>query len=217
MPDHVVQRLNMIDTQLLANGVTDDRLLQAFRDVPRERFVPSAKRSVAYVEADIEVVQGRSLLAPRTLAKLLQLAEIKPSDTVLDVACATGYSAAVLSRLSRRVIGLEQDADLVRIAVEALHDCGAPNASVIQGPLAEGNRAAAPFDVVIVEGAFEQSPERLLAQLAEGGRLVGIHRNGAQGHALLYLKEQGRVGHRIGFDAFAPVLSDFRHPAGFVF
>jgi protein-L-isoaspartate(D-aspartate) O-methyltransferase len=217
MPDYVVQRLNMVDTQILANGVTDDRLLQAFRDVQREQFVPSAKRSVAYADAEIEIVRGRFLLAPRTFAKLLQLAEIQPSDSVLDVGCATGYSTTLLSRVVRRVIGLEEDADLVRIAVDALHDCGAGNASVVQGPLCDGNRASAPFNVIILEGAFERTPERLLAQLAEGGRLVGIFQNEAQGHAVLYLKEPGRVGRRIGFDASAPVLAGFRQPAGFVF
>jgi protein-L-isoaspartate(D-aspartate) O-methyltransferase len=106
---------------------------------------------------------------------------------------------------------------LVRIAVEALHDCGVGNASVVQGSLPDGNRAGGPFDVIVVEGAFEQSPEKLLAQLAEGGRLVGIFRNEAQAHAVLYLKEPDRMGRRIGFDASAPVLGGFRQPAGFVF
>ncbi|HEX3663824.1 MAG TPA: protein-L-isoaspartate O-methyltransferase [Rhizomicrobium sp.] len=217
MPDYVVQRLIMVDTQILANGVTDDRLLQAFRDIPRERFVPTAKRAVAYADDETAVVPGRSLLAPRTFAKLLELAEVQPTDNALDVGCATGYSTAVLSRIAGRVIGLEQDADLVRAAVEAVAECGARNASVVQGPLTDGSRAAAPFDVIIVEGAFEQVPDKLLAQLADGGRMVGVHQNGKQSHAVLYLKEPGRIGRRIGFDAFAPVLSAFRQPAGFVF
>ncbi len=217
MPDYAVQRINMVDSQVLANGVPDGRLVEALRDVPRERFVPSAKRSVAYADAEIEVVHGRWLLAPRTFAKLLELAEIEPSDSVLDVGCATGYSTAILARISGRVIGLEQDADLVRIAVEAVHDFGCRNASVVQGSLTHGVRAAAPFDVIIVEGAFERSPDNLLAQLAVGGRLVGILQNAEQGHAVLYLKEPERMGRRIGFDASAPVLAGFRQPAGFIF
>jgi protein-L-isoaspartate(D-aspartate) O-methyltransferase len=217
MSDYGIPRLNMVDAQIVANGVTNEHLIAAFRAIPRERFVPSAKRSVAYAENEIEVVPGRSLLAPRTFAKLLQLAELEPSDSVLDVGCATGYSTAVLSRVSRRVIGLEQDADLVRIAVETVHGYGAKNASVVQGSLADGYRAGAPFDVIVLEGAFEQSPEKLLAQLAEGGRLVGICRNGAEGQAVLYLKETGRIGRRVGFDASAPILSGFKQPAGFIF
>ena len=217
MPDYAVQRLNMIDSQILANGVTDASVVEAFRQVPRERFVPSAMRSIAYADAEIEVVHGRSLLAPRTFAKLLQLAEIQPSDSVLDVGCATGYSTAVLALICRRVIGLEQDADLLRIASEVLHECGTRAASVAQGALPEGIRAAAPFDVIVVEGAFERRPDNLLAQLTEGGRLVGILQNSHQGHAVIYLKEPGRTGYRIGFDASAPVLSAFRQPAGFIF
>jgi protein-L-isoaspartate(D-aspartate) O-methyltransferase len=217
MSGYVVQRNNMVDTQIVANGVTDERLIQAFRDVPRERFVPSANRPIAYAEAEAGIVHGRSLLAPRTFAKLLQLADIKPSDSVLDVGCATGYSTAILARTAQRVVGLEQDADLVRIAVETLHDCGVANATVAQGSLVEGYRAAAPYDVIVLEGAFEQTPERLLSQLADGGRLVGVARKGAQGHAIVYLKEPKRVGRSIGFDASAPLLAGFGQPAGFVF
>jgi protein-L-isoaspartate(D-aspartate) O-methyltransferase len=215
MPDYFVQRHNMVDSQILANGVTDARLLEAFREIPRERFVPPAKRAVAYADAEIEIVHGRSLLAPRTFAKLLQLAEIQPSDIVLDVGCATGYSTAVLSQIPRRVIGLEQDADLVRVAAEALHDYG--NASVTQGALPGGCRAGAPFDLIVVEGAFERDPESLIAQLSEGGRLVGILQNRDRRHAVIYLKEVGRVGRRMAFDASAPVLNGFREPTEFVF
>jgi protein-L-isoaspartate(D-aspartate) O-methyltransferase len=217
MPDYVTQRINMVDSQILANGITEDPFLEAFRAVPRERFVPTNRRSTAYADAEIEVVHGRWLLAPMTFAKLMVLAEIEPSDTVLDVGCATGYSTAVLSHVSQRVIGLEQDADLVRIAEGLLQESGARNAGVSQGAFPDGNRANAPYNVIIIEGAFEQQPEQLLAQLAEGGRLVGIHRNGNGAHAVLYLKEPGRVGRRIGFDASAPVLNGFRQPAGFVF
>jgi protein-L-isoaspartate(D-aspartate) O-methyltransferase len=207
----------MIDSQIFANGVTNVRLLEAFRKVPREQFLPPTKRSVAYADAEVEVAHGRSLLAPRTFAKLLQLAEIQPTDSVLDVGCATGYSTAILSRISNRVIGLEQDADLVRIASETLYECGEGNASVMQGALPDGNRGGAPFDVIVVEGAFEQNPERLIAQLSEAGRLVGILQNEEERHAVIYFKERGDVARKIGFDASAPVLNGFRQPAGFTF
>jgi protein-L-isoaspartate(D-aspartate) O-methyltransferase len=216
MPDFVAQRQNMVASQILASGVTDERLMNAFAEVPRERFVPSAKRGVAYADAAIEVVPGRRLLEPRTLAMLLRLAEIDESDSVLDVGCATGYSTAVLAAISRRVTGLEQDADLVRVAEDALRECGCRNASVVQGSLVDGHRGDAPYNVIVVEGAFEQTPEPLIAQLAEGGRLVGILQRAEQGHAVLYLKEQGRIGRRIGFDASARVLSGFRRAAEFV-
>src|SRR5437660_2221102 len=99
MPDYAAQRANMVATQILANGVTDERILDAFRAVPRELFVPAAKREIAYAELAIAVVPGRRLLPVRTFAKLVSLAEIRPDETILDVGCTTGYSTAVTARL----------------------------------------------------------------------------------------------------------------------
>src|ERR1700691_3212760 len=116
MPDYAAQRLNMIESQVRANDVTDVRVQEAMREVPRERFVPAARRAIAYADSALELVPGRFLLEPRSFGKLLQLAEIAPGDKVLDVGCTTGYSTAVLARLAGRVVGLEEDADLMRVA-----------------------------------------------------------------------------------------------------
>lgn len=217
MPDYAGQRLTMVASQVLPSGATDERLLGAMGEIPRERFVPADKRSIAYADAPLEVVNRRWLLAPATFARLVQLAQIAPDDRVLDVGCTTGYSTAVLAKLARRVVGLEEDADLVRIASECLHGMQVGNAQVVQGALADGHRAENPYDVILVEGAMEEEPERLLAQLAEGGRLVGILQRETQGHGILYLKERGQTGRRVAFDATAHVLAGFREPAGFVF
>jgi protein-L-isoaspartate(D-aspartate) O-methyltransferase len=217
MPDYAAQRSNMVASQVLANGVTEARLLDALGRVPREGFVPAAKRSVAYVDAPIELAHRRWLLEPRTFAKMLQLAEIGASDSVLDVGCTTGYSTAVIAGVAARVVGLEQDADFVRVSEENLRQLGIHNATIAQGLLADGFRSAAPFDAIIVNGAIETHPGKLLAQLAEGGRLVAVVQNGAAGQAAIYLNEKGRVGRRFAFDAWAPVLNGFRQSAGFVF
>ena len=215
MPDFLTQRLNMVEAQVRANDVTDPRIQDAMREVAREQFVPSAKHGIAYADAAIEVVRGRYLLEPRTFAKLLQLANIAADETVLDVACATGYSTAVLSRLCKSVIGLEQDADLVRVASETL--TGIANAKVVQGSFVEGFRDAAPNNVIFINGAIEVVSDALLAQLAEGGRLVTVVHEGALSRAYLFLREHGRIGHRIAFDAAAPLLAGFRESVGFVF
>jgi protein-L-isoaspartate(D-aspartate) O-methyltransferase len=217
MPDYATQRLNMVESQVRANDVTDVRIHEAMRAVPRENFVPSAKRGVAYADAAIEVVRGRYLLEPRTFSKLLQLADLRPDDTVLDVACGTGYSTAVIARLAKTVIGLEQDADLVRVACEAVPAVGAKNAVVMQGSLIDGFPAKAPYDAIFVNGAIEMVPDGLLAQLAEGGRLVAVIRAGELGRATLFLREHGRIGHRVAFDAAAPALVGFRNSVGFIF
>lgn len=217
MPDYAAQRHNMLVSQILTNGVSSDALLKALDQVPRERFVPAAKRGVAYVDAPIEIVHGRCLPEPRTFAMLVQLALIKPTERVLDVGCSTGYSTAVLAKLAAHVTGLEQDADLVRIALEQLHATGTSNATVVQGSLPDGHRQGAPYDAIVVNGGIELAPQKLLAQLAEGGRLAAILRQGARGQGIIYEKENDFIGHRLAFDAIAPVLPGFRQAPGFVF
>jgi protein-L-isoaspartate(D-aspartate) O-methyltransferase len=216
MPDYAAQRLNMVESQVRTNDVTDRRIQEAMRAVPRERFVPTARRALAYADSTVELVPGRFLLDPRTFSKLVQLAEIAPGERLLDVGCGSGYSAAVLARLGAQVTALEEDAELVRIASDALPTVS-PGVRVVQGRLAEGHAANAPYDVIVVEGAVETVPEPLQAQLAEGGRLVTIVQKGPQGRAHLFLKERGRVGHRPDFDATVPLLPGFREPKGFVF
>ena len=217
MPDYAAQRLNMVESQVRTNDVTDTRIHAAMREVPREQFVPGAKRPVAYAEAAIEIIRGRYLLEPRTFAKLLQLAAVTPNDSALDLACATGYSTAVIAKLARTVIGLEQDADLVRVASEAVHSAGVKNATIAQGALIDGFAAKAPYDVIFINGAVEFVPDALLAQLGEGGRLVAVIKSGELGRATLYLREHGRVGQRVAFDAAAHPLVGFRNTVGFVF
>lgn len=217
MPDYAAQRLNMVESQVRTNDVPEPRIQAAMAEIPRERFVPAAKRAVAYADVAVEVVQGRFLLEPRTLAKLLRLAEIGPEDHVLDVGCTTGYATAVLSRLAGKVTGLEVDADLVRVASEMLPAVGASNASVVQGSLTDGHLAGAPYDVILIEGAVETVPEAVLAQLAEGGRLVTVVRQDGQSRAHVYLRSAGHFGDRPDFDAAAPILPGFRKAVGFVF
>jgi protein-L-isoaspartate(D-aspartate) O-methyltransferase len=217
MPDYTSQRMNMVESQVRPNDVTDIRIHEAMRSIPRERFVPTVKRGVAYADGAIEVVANRYLLEPRTFSKLIQLAQITPTDNVLDIGCATGYSTAVVARLAAKVIGLEQDADLVRVASDMVPAVGATNIAIVQGSLADGHRGAAPYDVIVVNGAIEAAPEALLGQLAEGGRLVAVVQSGEQSRAYLYLRQNGRVGSRAAFDAWAPLLVGFRQKVGFVF
>jgi len=216
MPDYTSQRLNMVESQVRTNDVTNVCIQDAMRQVPRERFLPAAKQAMAYADAVVEVVPGRFLLDPRSFSKLAQLAKVEPSDRILDVGCASGYSTAVLARLGGEIVGVEEDAELVRVAVELLPSLGV-TARVVQGRLAEGWAAGAPYDVIFINGAAEEVPERLLSQLAEDGRLVVILRNGPQGQGYLFVREHGRAGNRADFDATVPVLSGFQRQKSFVF
>jgi protein-L-isoaspartate(D-aspartate) O-methyltransferase len=217
MSTFAAQRFNMVEAQLRTNDVSDPAICAAMGEIPRERFVPAAKRALAYADVPVEVAPGRFLLDPRTFAKLLMLADVKAHETVLDVGSATGYSAAVLARLARSVIALEQDAELVRAAYELLPSLGAANVVVTQGPLNQGLKAKAPYDVIFVNGSLGEVPEALLGQLAEGGRLVAVLSEGAAGKAQVFLREHGRIGCRPGFDAVVPPLVGFAKTVGFVF
>jgi protein-L-isoaspartate(D-aspartate) O-methyltransferase len=209
-------RFNMVEAQIRTSNVTDPRIHAAMGAVAREKFVPHAARALAYADVPVAVAQGRYLLDPRSFAKLLQLAQITAEDRVLDVACGTGYSSAVLGRLAAEVIALEQDADLVRIASELLANA-VGKVEVVQGGLIEGVKGQGPFDVIFVNGAIEQTPDILLAQLAEGGRLVTVMRESGQARAWLFVKQNGQVGRRPDFDADVPLLAGFKKAMGFIF
>jgi len=209
-------RFNMVEAQIRSSNVTDPRIHAAMSAVARERFVPHAARALAYADVPVAIAPGRYLLDPRSFAKLLQLAQIDAQDRVLDVACGTGYSSAVLARLAAEVVALEQDADLVRIASELLANVTG-KVEVVQGGLIEGVKGQAPFNVIFVNGAIEQAPDILLSQLAEGGRLVTVMRESGQARAWLFVKQNGQVGRRPDFDAEVPLLAGFKKAMGFVF
>lgn len=220
MFDFAAARRMMVDGQVRTSDVTDQRIIAAMLDLPRERFVPERQASLAYLDLDIAITADRAprrLLKPMVLAKLLQAAEIRPQDRVLDVACGTGYSSALLARLGHHVIALEEDATLARHARENLAALGVGNAEVVSGALTDGWPAGAPYDVILVNGAVEQVPNQLLRQLAEGGRLVGVVGRAPASKATLYLASGGQASALPIFDAAAPALPGFAEPPAFVF
>lgn len=215
--DYATARTNMVEGQIRPNRVVDGPVVEAFRAVPRERFVPAALKGVAYVDEDIQVGAGRYLMEPMVLSRLLQEARIGAGDTVLDVGCATGYSAAILARLAGTVIALEQDPALAATAGRTLEEVGAGNVVVVTGVLADGHAGRAPYDAIVFQGAVATVPDSLLRQLAEGGRLVAVVLSGRVGKARLYENVGGVVSGRTLFDAAVPPLPGFAPAPRFEF
>ena len=221
MTDHKQQRINMVESQVRPSDITDRRIIRAMLEVPREAFVPPALHELAYMDEAVPVrprVDGRAtraLLAPRTFAKLMQLAGIEPDAVVLDVGCATGYSTAVLARLAKSVVALEVDAALAAQATETLRQLHVVNAIVLEGALEAGAPAHAPFGAIVLEGAVPQVPQGLLEQLADGGRLVAVIADGAFGRAQVWLRTGKAIDARSAFDAGAEPLPGFARKAEF--
>jgi protein-L-isoaspartate(D-aspartate) O-methyltransferase len=227
MIDFAAARRMMVDGQVRTSDVTDLSLIAAMLEIPRERFVPADMAELAYLDLDLDLdlralagdakAPGRHLLKPMVLAKLIQAAAVGPADHVLDVGCATGYAAAVVSRLAGTVVALEQDAALAGHAAESLTALGIRNVTVARGPLVEGWPDAAPYNVILLEGATEIEPKALLRQLKDGGRLVGVQGRAAAAKAMLYRAAGAEISGRPVFDASAPLLPGFAAPPAFVF
>ncbi|MGD2132542.1 MAG: protein-L-isoaspartate O-methyltransferase [Maricaulaceae bacterium] len=215
MIDYAVARKAMIDGQVRINDVTDGALLDAMSATPRELFAPKAKRTLAYGDLDLAVGEGRWLMRPRDFAKLVEALEIEPTDVVLDIACARGYSSAVLSRLAETVVGLETDQATIIKANEALSAADAANVAVVLGDLKAGLPDQGPFDVIFVNGAVSKPPQTWLDQLSDGGRLGVVVAGEAIGRATVFTRAGGAVGSRVVFDCATPLLPGFERPAAF--
>ncbi len=230
MTDYKRARNNMVDSQIRPNGVRDSDLLQALYRTPREVFVPSSLRPLAYAEEHLPIKklngggrQTRYMMAPLMMARLIELLRPQPSEVALDVGCATGYSTALLAALTESVVALENDPELAASAAETLTTLGIDNAAVVQGALATGYPTEAPFDVILVNGSVDEVPQALLDQLAEGGRLATFLREPTAaiedtfGYAYTYERAEGWVSGQLEFSGGAPVLPGFERTQGFTF
>ena len=222
MLDFAQARRMMVDGQLRTFDVNNIPLLAAMDSVPRERFVPASRESLAYSDQDVVVVaeaagERRFLLAPMVLGRLIQALDIVPGDKILDVACGFGYSCAVMAHLGASVIGLEVDESIVAEARARLAESGATGAAVVGGALQAGYPKGAPYDAILINGAVEIEPRALLEQLADGGRLACVEGRGRAATAMLHVRSGDAFGRRALFDAAAPVLAAFRREPAFVF
>jgi protein-L-isoaspartate(D-aspartate) O-methyltransferase len=216
MNDYQSVRLNMVESQVRPNKVTDPAILDALLAVPRELYVPEGLRGIAYVDEDVPLGGGRYLMEPMVFARLLQFGEIGSGDNVLDVGCGFGYSTAVMARIARRVVAVEDDAGLLAKARTLL--AGVANATLVDLPLVGGSPQQAPYDLILLGGAVATVPPAITAQLGEGGRLLTVllPEHGL-GKAVLMTRRDGVLAQRVIFDAGTPLLAGFSPQREFVF
>lgn len=217
-PDYTVARANMVDGQLRPNRIKNPAILAAFSAVPRELFVPPAAQGTAYVDAPQPLGHGREMHAPLVLAHLVQALDMGPDDTVLVAAAAMGYSAAILARVAKQVVMVEDNKRFLTAAKNTLMDLGIGNVRLLQGAPEAGAPRYAPFDAILLNAALTEVPGPLLAQLKDGGRLATL-RLGADGlpEAVVFTKHGNRLHAQTLFETTARSLPGLRQTEAFSF
>ena len=162
----------MVESQLRQRGIRDERLLAAMSKVPRHEFVSQQNWNEAYADHPIPIAEKQTTSQPYMIAAMVQAAEIKPEDRVLEIGAGSGYQTAVLAELASQVFAVERYASLAETAQKTLERLGYRNAKIITGDGSLGLAEAAPFDAIIVSAAAPRIPQALMDQLATGGRLL---------------------------------------------
>ncbi len=172
MESHQIARKNMVTNQIMPVKVHDERILNTLAEMPKHLFLDGQWQSVAYADAKSPMGEGRFMLKPEEFAVMLQALELKGDERVLDIACGTGYSTAVLSKLSSQVLGIESDTHLATKAVNTLMHLQIDNAVIKTAEILHGDPKNAPYEAIFVNGCLRSEPKLLLAQLATFGKLV---------------------------------------------
>jgi protein-L-isoaspartate(D-aspartate) O-methyltransferase len=166
------ERLRMVECQIAARGIHDQRVLLAMKDVPRHLFVPPPYNKSAYEDCPLPIGNGQTISQPYIVALMTELLVLQPTDSVLEIGTGCGYQAAVLAGLVRKVTTIERIPEVAKLAKENLATIGIKNVEVIVGDGTVGSPQKAPYDGIIITAATPSVPLPLIEQLAEGGRLV---------------------------------------------
>jgi len=217
--DFKIARKNMVENQIRANKVTSLNVINAFLDVPREKFVPNALQEISYVDEDIQLSRNRFMMKPMILARLFQSLNLKGNENILHVGSNSGYGSAILSRMCSSVISLESDKKLFETSIHTFSNMGFDNVVPLHGSMENGVEKEAPFDIIFIEGSIETEPKSLFGQLNENGKLIAIIRpaNIKIGKAKLFFKISNEIGLENLFDAQVSKLSIFKSKTKFSF
>jgi len=212
--DYADARKRMVESQIRPNRITNARLLSAMAELPRERFVPSAQRQLAYGDCDVKLARGRVMASPLSIARLVQLAAPGLGERALVVGANTGYGAALVAACGASVIALESDPTLAALAKQTLTSA----VTVVERALADGCPEQGPYDIILIEGAVADLPPKLLGQLRAGGRIVAVHPGKGQA-SQAFIAQQGpsSITERVMFDCALPELPGLGKRKAFVF
>ncbi|MBX7146153.1 MAG: protein-L-isoaspartate O-methyltransferase [Alphaproteobacteria bacterium] len=212
-----LKRFNMIESQLKPNKIIDPKIIDAFSSIPREMFVPSNFRHVAYVDNDIALGYNRYLLEPMVIGQMVQIASLKLTDKVLVVACGYGYTAAVISKLCHKVYALDSERMFLNHAERNFKELNLHNIQTFQGKLTEGCSIYSPYNVIFIEGSIDYLPDSIPQQLEENGKIIYIRRQKNIGRMVIATKINQIVTSQVYFDANVPSIPEFNQEKRFIF
>ena len=172
LTNYAAEREAMVERQIESRGITDPKILEAFRAVPREAFISEEYADLAYGDHPLPIEAGQTISQPYIVALMIKAAEIKPGDKVLEVGAGSGYAAAVISRIAGKVVAIERQRELVKIAQQRIARLGYDNVKIDEGDGTRGCPEEAPFDAILAAASGSHLPPQWVEQLAEGGRIV---------------------------------------------
>lgn len=218
MMDYKTARKAMVDCQIRPSDIMNTALINTMLEIPREIFLPNAKKSIAYIGEHIDLGSGKYMLDPRIFAKMIEALDLQPTDYVLDIGCTTGYSTAVLGNLVQTVVAVDSSHDFTSLTETNTKLLNLNNCVFTTSDLSKGCAQYAPYDAIFINGAIANTPQALLEQLCpEKGRLVTISANSDGSYCTLWRRKQDSFSSQRLFDAIAPILPEFSPEPAFVF
>ena len=209
----------MLESQIRPNKVIDEMVLSAFASIPREIFVHKSMQDIAYLDEDLPLSNGRYLMEPMVLARLIQSLQLSASDNVMIIGVGTGYSVAIISQIVTSVIGIESRATLIQKAENNLTELDITNAVLFKERLQDGFSKEAPYNAILIDGGISYIPESILDQLSNNGKLVSIYRPNSEtaGEASIWMRSGTKFSRKCLFNAQVPTLEEFRAKPEFIF
>jgi len=210
MSDFNIARKNMIHNQLMANNIVEDYILKAFEVIPRENFLPFEKRPKAYLDEDIEIMTNRYLIEPRIIGNIIKLSKIKKNHIVMDLACSTGYSSAILSKLSKKVYAIDNKIKLIKQANSNIKKLNIKNIVFLNKNPVNGLKKK--FDIIFIFGGVQYIPANLFDSLkSDGGSLITVlYDNNDIGKIHIVKKLNGKISRTNYISAQTPILKEFQ-------